>query len=161
MADYSFVTLWHLEAPIQEVWDVIFKIEDWPTWWKSVKSVTKVEPGDAHGMGSLWRYVYRSKLPYTLEFETRTTRIEPPYFLEGTAVGELVGTGLWTLSQQGSITTVQYDWNVKTTKAWMELLAPIARPLFSWNHNVSMEDAGESLARLLNTRLVKQLTAAA
>jgi hypothetical protein len=45
---------------------------------------------------------------------------------------------------------------VKTTEWWMNLLAPIARPLFAWNHDVVMRQGGEGLARLLGTRLLVQ-----
>jgi len=33
-------------------------------------------------------------------------------------------------------------------------LAPIARPLFVWNHNLIMRAGGKGLARLLNARLI-------
>jgi len=59
-----------------------------------------------------------------------TIRIEPPLLLEGIAIGELQGRGLWQLSTENNETGVRYDWNVETTKRWMNLLSPIARPLF-------------------------------
>jgi hypothetical protein len=49
---------------------------------------------------------------------------------------------------------MRYDWNVRTTKSWMNLLAPLARPLFQWNHKVVMQQGAEGLARRLNARLV-------
>ena len=36
----------------------------------------------------------------------------------------------------------------------MNLLAPMARPLFAWNHAYSMRQGGEGLARLLRARLI-------
>ncbi len=38
-----------------------------------------------------------------------------------------------------------YEWNVKTTKAWMNLLAPIAGPVFRWNHDTIMRWGEEGL----------------
>lgn len=35
----------------------------------------------------------------------------------------------------------------------MNLLAPVARPLFAWNHDVVMTWGGEGLARLLGAHL--------
>jgi hypothetical protein len=70
-------------------------------------------------------------------------------FIEGEAVGELTGTGRWRLAEREGITEVRYDWNVSTTKAWMNLLAPVARPLFKWNHDVVMNWGAEGLARRL------------
>ena len=47
-----------------------------------------------------------------------------------------------------------YEWNVATTKPWMNLLAPVARPIFEWNHDWVMGHGGEGIAKLLGCRLV-------
>jgi hypothetical protein len=36
----------------------------------------------------------------------------------------------------------------------MNLLAPIARPVFGWNHDYVMRNGGEGLARLLGVPLL-------
>jgi hypothetical protein len=69
--------------------------------------------------------------------------------IEGEAVGELSGTGRWRFAQEGEATRVRYEWDVRTTKPWMNLLAPLARPLFKWNHDVVMEWGAQGLARRL------------
>jgi hypothetical protein len=74
--------------------------------------------------------------------------------MEGDAVGELEGTGIWRLFEQNGVTAVVYDWDVATTKRWMQLLAPVARPVFEYNHDVVMRWGGEGLARRLGTRLL-------
>ena len=57
---------------------------------------------------------------------------------------------------KGSVTdserVVRYDWDVSTTRRWMNVLAPLARPLFEINHHAIMRWGGEGLARLLGTR---------
>lgn len=154
MADYSFVTIWRFESLIQPVWDAIQDAANWSKWWKGV-SGSQLEPGDASGIGARWRFRFKSRLPYTLEFESRTTRVEQPSILEGESTGELVGMGRWTLSEAAGITTVRYDWNVRATRPWMERLAPVARPFFEWNHDAIMSDGGEGLARYLGARLLE------
>jgi hypothetical protein len=52
------------------------------------------------------------------------------------------------------VTAVLYEWNVHTTRAWMNLLAPVARPVFAVNHDYVMRHGGEGLARLLGCRLL-------
>ena len=52
------------------------------------------------------------------------------------------------------MTAVTYEWNVRTTKAWMNLLAPVARPVFAYNHDVVMRWGGEGLARRLDCKLL-------
>ena len=154
MAEYEFLTVWRLAAPIDRVWEAIYDLEAWPEWWKGVESVERLEQGDERGIGSLWRYVWRSKLPYNLVFQTRTTRIERPHVLAGEAEGELEGSGRWVLAEVEEGTLVRYTWRVRTTKTWMNLLAPIMRPVFAWNHDVVMRQGGEGLARLLGVQLL-------
>ena len=144
MVSYSFLTTWILDAPRAEVWDAIYAIESWPRWWRGVKSVDKLEPGDASGVGALYGHEWRSVIPYPVRFQTRITRIELPHLIEAEADGELAGTGRWRIVG-GRETAVTYEWNVRTTRPWMNLLAPVARPIFRWNHNWSAARAKEGL----------------
>jgi hypothetical protein len=50
------------------------------------------------------------------------------------------------------MTHVRYDWIVDTTKRWMILLAPVARPLFAWNHHAVMRRGQEGLAARFRSR---------
>jgi uncharacterized protein YndB with AHSA1/START domain len=153
MASYSFLTTWILDAPRESVWDAIYEVESWPAWWRGVKRVDKLEHGNGDGVGARYRHEWRSVIPYPVRFETRITGIERLHLIEAEADGELAGTGRWRFFD-GSATVVTYEWNVRTTRSWMNLLAPIARPVFRWNHNVVMHEGGAGLADLLGTRLL-------
>jgi uncharacterized protein YndB with AHSA1/START domain len=154
MAGYRFLTTWCLEAPIDPVWEAIHDSESWPQWWRGVERVVELEPGDEQGIGQVGRYTWKSRLPYELSFDVKTLRKERPHLLAGEASGELAGTGTWRLSEGGGLTTVLYEWDVRTARAWMNLLAPLARPVFAWNHDWVMKRGGEGLARLLGARLI-------
>jgi len=155
MAGYRFLTTWVLDAPIERVWDAMYDAERWPDWWRGVERVQVLEPGDGNRVGELSRYTWKSRLPYRLEFDMRTTRVEAPHLVEGDAHGELTGHGRWQLfSGAGGTTAVTYEWVVETTARWMNALAPIARPLFAWNHDYVMRSGGEGLARRLGARLL-------
>jgi polyketide cyclase/dehydrase/lipid transport protein len=154
VADYRFLTTWCLEAPIDRAWDAIHDFKRWPEWWDGVESVVEVEPGDENGAGNLSRHMWRSRIPYAVRFDVRTTRVERPFLIEGTATGELAGEGRWRLFEARDTTAVLYEWNVRTTRAWMNLVAPVARPVFAWNHHWVMRQGGEGLARLLGARLL-------
>jgi len=156
MEQYSFVTRWSFPAPCSNVWDEISHSLDWPQWWRGVEAVIELEAGDDDGLGSLRRYTWKSALPYRLKFDMRTVRVERCIAIEGIAMGELEGRGLWTFEESGGVTSVRYDWDVKTTKAWMRILAPIARPLFNWNHDVIMKWGYEGLTRRLESRSSKE-----
>ena len=47
---YSFVTVWRVEAPIDPVWEAIYDAEAYPSWWKAVLSVTRLEDGSPDGI---------------------------------------------------------------------------------------------------------------
>lgn len=153
MAEYRFVTVWRIEAPIDDAWDAISQSDRWPAWWDRVRQVVEIAPGDEHGVGNVRRYAWKSRLPYLLRFGLRVTRVERPRVLEGLSAGEPVGRGTWNLSTNGAVTTIRNTWDVQTTSWWMNALAPVARPIFAWNHAYSMRRGGEGLARLLGARL--------
>jgi Polyketide cyclase / dehydrase and lipid transport len=153
MTQYHFVTHWHVDAPIDDVFEAISHSERWPTWWKGVEQVTELVKGDDAGIGNKRHYVWKSILPYRLGFDVTTTRIDRPFALEGSATGELAGTGRWQIqaAPQGG-TDITYCWDVRTTRAWMNALAPLARPIFAWNHNYVMNDGQGGLVKLLAGR---------
>lgn len=154
MADYHYVSTWQLQAPIEQVWTALNDLEHLPTWYTGVQQARELAPGDTQGVGRRVRYVIKGRLPLRLAFEATTTRSVPPRDQELRAQGELTGTGRWSLEQQGEVTTARYRWDVRTTRPWMNLLAPLARPLFTWNSRGVMLQAGQGLARFLGVRLV-------
>jgi len=95
-----------------------------------------------------------SRIPYELEFEFAVRDIDPPCCMVGHATGELKGIGRWRLFEDAGVTAVTYEWNVRTTNAWMNLVAPVARRVFEYNHNVVMRWGGEGLARRLDCNLL-------
>ena len=101
-----------------------------------------------------YRIAWRSRIPYDLEFEFVVHDLDEPCAMSGEARGELTGTGHWRLFEQNGVTAVTYEWNVRTTKRWMNALAPVARPIFEYNHNVVMRWGGEGLARRLGCNLL-------
>lgn len=154
MNRYALVTEWQLEAPIERVWEALYDVASWPAWWPYVLAVKELEAGDATGVGAVRRYTWSSRLPYQLSFNMRSTVVERPHLLEGEAVGELNGTGRWTLTEAAAITRVRYDWNVATSRAWMNALAPLMAPMFRWNHGQVMAAGGRGLAAHLGVRLL-------
>jgi uncharacterized protein YndB with AHSA1/START domain len=154
MASFQWVTDWRIEAPVADVWDVIYDTSNWPQWWSFVEEAAEIRPGDASGVGSLWRYVWRTRLWYKIRFDMTTVTVEPRRKLAGEASGKVVGHGTWTFSEQNGITTVRYEWNIATNVWWMNLFAPLLRPFFNWNHDQVMKAGGEGLARRLGTRLL-------
>jgi hypothetical protein len=151
---YDFLTTWLVEAPRERVWELIEDTERWPEWWRGVVRVEELRPGGPDRVGARFDIAWRSRLPYPLEFEFTVERVERPHLMEGSATGELAGHGRWRLFEDRGVTAVLYEWEVATTRAWMNLLSPVARPVFEWNHDVVMRWGGEGLARRLGARLL-------
>jgi uncharacterized protein YndB with AHSA1/START domain len=154
MAQYRLVTFWRLEAALQEVYDAVVASLNWPLWWHGAERVEERDAGNADGIGSVRRYIWKSRLAYRLSFDARTTRIEPQSEIEAIVSGDLEGKGLWRFSHDAGITTVCYEWHVRTTSLWMNLIAPVARSVFEKNHHSLMQNGAEGLARLLKVRLI-------
>ena len=149
---FELVTDWQIPAPLPAVWEALAQPEQWPSWWPAVLAVKLLEPGDAEGVGAYRRLTWRTALPYRITFNMRTTRVERHALIEGRADGELAGTGRWTLTPAVPSpilagTHVRYEWIVEVTKPWMRLVAPLARPLFAWNHGKVMEWGRQGLTQ--------------
>lgn len=153
MAEYQFSTVWRVEASLQEVWDVFSHPDQWPEWWVCLEQVIEIKSGDRQGIGALHRYTWKGALPYRLTFDINVLNILPCYRLEGEASGEVEGRGIWSFSDYGEETIVRYDWHVRTTLRWMNYLAPLAAPVFRWNHDTVMREGAKGLARKLGTRV--------
>lgn len=150
MPDYRFVTEWDFEAPIERVFETISDSLLWPEWWRGIRAVAELSDHEPQGVGNRRRYTFRSFLPYDLVFDMEVTRFEQPTTLSGRASGELEGEGRWSFISTASGTHVRYEWDVRTTRWWMNLLAPVARPAFSWNHGIVMRWGEEGLRRRLS-----------
>jgi hypothetical protein len=156
VAEYRLLTIWRIEAPLEEVYTAIHDSPFWPDWWPGVKKVEQVAAGDADGIDSVLRYSWQGKLPYRMVFDVRATRIEPLVAIEGTVHGDLEGVGRWHFFRQGAVSIVRYEWYVRSTRWWMNLIAPFARSMFIHNHGLLMQQGAEGLARRLGSRLAGQ-----
>ena len=151
---YKFITQWRIKAPLIDVWYAIYNSEEWPFWWKGVKDVSVIRENDVDGINGIKKYTWKSILPYTLSFKMRLVKKEDFELLSGMAFGELEGDGTWYFSEENGVTKVQYNWNVKTNKAWMNYFAFALKPLFKLNHDVVMKWGAQGLAKKLDAELI-------
>lgn len=150
---YHFETNWKFEADIEQIWGLINEF-NYGDWWKGLDSKRIEERSSKIGVGDRFKLFFHTKLPYQLSFESEVVKVKSPTYLEIKASDELEGSGVWKLSQKGSITQVQCIWNVKSNKKWMNTLAPLLRPAFVWNHNQVMNDGAKGISDSLGVRLV-------
>lgn len=84
----------------------------------------------------------------------RATIVDKPRVLEGMAQGQLNGKGRWMLRAEGNTTHITYQWDVTTSRVWMNVLAPLLAPVFRWNHGQVMAAGGVGLAKHLGVKLL-------
>lgn len=154
MARYRFVTDARVGTSPARAWELMEDPRAWPSWWRWLRSVERVTPGASDHVGEQHRWRFWTPLPYSVDVTTEVVRSEHASFAELRASGDLVGTGLWELSPVPEGMTVRWTWDVATTRTWMNLLAPVARPAFTWSHQVVMRDWARGLARELDAPLL-------
>ncbi|MDX5378042.1 MAG: SRPBCC family protein [Halomonas sp.] len=152
MPSFHFETVWHLDAPLEAVFDALADSLHWPDWWPGLVEVRQLMSGDEQGIGRTQRFVWKSRLGYGLRFDIRITRVYRPRLIEGEACGDVVGIGRWQLQAKQTGTRVRYLWQVRTARPWMGLLAWVARPVVIWNHHAMMREGRTGLARHLRDR---------
>jgi uncharacterized protein YndB with AHSA1/START domain len=159
-ATFDFISRWQLATPLESVWDALIDFERWPEWWPGLQSVTETAEGDADGIGQRASSRWRGPIGYSIEFEIETVKREYLKCLKGRATGELSGEGTWTISPTADLevperiwTQVVYEWQVRATTKWMQLLNPVARPVFVYSHDHVMERGATGLAEYLGCEL--------
>ncbi len=154
-ARFQLVSQWHLAAPVAAVWEALKATERWPDWWPYVQSVRELHAGDADGLGAIRHIRWSSRLPYGVAFDVEVVELQRHRLLRGRARGQLEGAGVWELTPDGETTRVRYTWCVDLATRWMRALAPIAAPVFRWNHNGVMRAGAKGLARHLGVNLIE------
>lgn len=135
---FRLVSTWRLDAPAQSVWDAVERVEEWPRWWRGMAATTVVRPPDAQGLGQRTYVVVRSPLGYRLAFGVEIVAARAPYVARARVVGDLVGSGEWSVArdQAGCVATIR--WDVEPARGPLRVLtAPLAGPLV-WAHAVVM-----------------------
>ena len=143
---YHFLTRWRVEGTIEEISEILNDAESLARWWPSVYlEVRKLPDGVVDLYTKGW-------LPYTLRWRFRVTEDRNPHGFSLDAKGDLVGRGVWTLTQDGPYAEVQYDWRVRADKPLLNYGSFIFKPLFAANHRWAMARGEESLKLELRRR---------
>ncbi len=145
---YEFREQWYVNAPIERVWPVIRDVSKYPTWW--LQFVEAERRNDLDGVGAVVRVHAKSALPYHMFFEVEAVHEEPPRLTEAVVRGDLNGTMKWTLQPEGSGTRLYFEQIVITGKLLLNVLAPLFKPFFAWNHEIMMRRGEQGLRHLLS-----------
>jgi hypothetical protein len=151
MATYRFVTTFDVAASPPRAWEVLGDLATWPEWWRWLVAIELLAEGDREGIGASYRCRFRTPLGYPVSFDADVVGATPWQRIDIRARGDLAGHGRWQLHPAEGGVRLRYTWVVATTKAWMNVLAPVARPAFAWNHHVLMRDFAAGFATRLGT----------
>lgn len=155
LTSYHFITELAVAAPVGDVYDTLVQPEWWLDRWSDATAVRRVKEGDPSGVGTRFDAEVRAPLGYRLRAQIETVEADRPSHLRMTASGDVEGTGVWELAHADGLTHVTFTWAVRTTPAWMNALAPIARPLFERSHHAVVRHAAEAAAAHLDAELVR------
>jgi len=150
---FRFVDEWRIGAAPEVVWPVVTDLENWSQWWPSVRRVAPVTAGTPDG-GSQWEFRFRTRLPYDMGFVAEVLQNHLAYTGEARVAGRVVGEAAWRVEPVDGGAKVSFEWEVRPQLVWMRRLAPLARPVFSWNHRSLMAEGAFGLARRLDTGLL-------
>jgi hypothetical protein len=143
---YSFITHWRVPGTAEEVATILGDATALKRWWPAVYlDVQELKAGDAQGVGREISLYTKGWLPYTLRWNFRITEVRYPHGFSIEAWGDFVGTGIWTITQDGSWVDVVYEWNISAEKALLRRLSLLLRPAFEANHRWAMAKGEESL----------------
>ncbi len=145
--DYHFVTHWRVRAQAEEVYDIVSQPLEYPRWWPSVYlSARQVAAGGPGGIGRRILFHTKGWLPYTLQWEARTSEAVSPRRIVAEASGDFNGRGEWTFTQDGEYVDIAFDWKLSVAKPLLRYLTPVLRPAFEANHRWAMQQ-GEACLR--------------
>ena len=144
-----------MTATPSRVWETLARSEEWIHWWRWLKDVEVLNEGNGQGIGHRVRHEVSSPLGYSLRYIGLITRASEPVMSRFEAEGDLEGRGQFSIERTDADSTlIVFHWLVETPKTWMNLLAPVARPIFVWNHHRLMGDFARDLAEACSAELL-------
>lgn len=154
LTEYHFTSHWKINAPITAAELAIYNIDEWHKWWPDLVAAEVVHQSSTY-KGSIFRAAWRSMAGYVLRMEITITSHLPGRQIVFTAEGDLSGSGRWEFRPSDENTSkMQIDWDVQTTKPWMNRFSPVLRPFFRYNHRLVMKRAERGLNNYLQQDIV-------
>lgn len=143
---YRFHSVWHVDAPPADVYEVLSDIANYPLWWREVRKATKIddETGEIR---------CRSFLPFDLVVQVRhSIRNQQAGLLRATLSGDLEGYASWEITGRDGGTDLLFDQEVVVNKALLRRLVLIAKPFFRGNHDMMMRGGFKGLKQALEEK---------
>lgn len=142
-------------APVDAVYQRLVEPEPWLDRWPDAIEVVRRRDGDPDGVGAVFDATVRAPLGYRLSAIITTVAATRPTALRMTSAGGLEGEATWRLDEDSAgVTSVTFDWDVRSQLAWLTALTPILRPVFERSHHVVIRHAAHAAAASLDAELL-------
>src|SRR5262249_16227647 len=138
----------------EQVWRYITDVPNYPAWWPQFVRVKRLN--DLEDVGARVKVRVKSALPYYMHFTLEATHREPPWIAEVRASGDLNGCVRWELTPEGTGTRLHFHEEVRTGKQLLNVLAPLFKPAFAWNHRIMMTHGEQGLRRIAARELAAE-----
>lgn len=138
---FRFSGRYPLTADRERVLALLREPETWPSWWPQVRSVRRTGKRIAE-------VDIRSALPVTLHLRLEL-EVDDPHtgVLRAGLAGDLAGwIAFHVPPSDGPVVQVAYEQECLLTKPGVAPLAPVLRPVLTWNHERMMRAGMRALA---------------
>ena len=153
---YNFVSTWHIRSNTAQVASLIVEPASWTSWWPGLLAAQVSDVKDTI-IGSHISATWRALAGYKIKLTITITGYEPMQLITFASKGDLVGNGSWTIKPDGQGETKMIIlWNVSTTKTWMNVFAPILKPIFIYSHHHLMQKGEQGLNDYVNKKPTKR-----
>ena len=150
---YRFLTEFELSSSPSAVETTLRDVDTWSTWWRWARRIESLT-SQRGVVGARYRNRIATPLLYGFTYDTELVAVTDE-LIRLNVSGDLEGTGLFRFqATESGGSFLSFEWAVETRKRWMSLLAPLARPVFIWNHHRLMSDFGEGLGRASHGELL-------
>jgi hypothetical protein len=147
--NYAFGSVWIIGAPIERCWEFLSSpSQRWLDWWPRLHAIEVHRTQNL--VGSRAYCTWQSPLVYRLRTSLTVTDVEERAWIRMTAGGDVNGRAVVSFSElPRGRTRIDVTWWVRTTRAWMNVLAPVLRPVFWWGHRAVMRGGERGLREAL------------
>lgn len=146
---WRFAHHWLVPAPVADVYAVCAAVAAYPTWWREVRSVERLD--DTSGVA-----VVRSALPWTLRLGiAREVEDEVAGRLRVRLDGDLTGWAEFVIGgDQGGEGGASEDFRqeVEVTAPALRRLVPVLAPALRANHALMMRSCRRGMEQVLGAR---------
>ena len=148
---FHFITVWHFDAPVDSVWQLVNDVERIPSWWPGIRRTRLLGGRKSLGKGVSVEIEVRG-FWWTLGFTLIVVDIESPWRIVAESSGDLKGRGVWLLTPDKGGTRAECRWQVNATGFWLNLLGTVLEPVARYSHDRVMARGGRAIARLVGNK---------